>query len=274
MNKKKRKDFSFYTFATLGDEGKYRDYSSRYLALKDNLLSFGFELHLIRLTDLVFDMNVTQRRIVDLKKGVGYWTWKPNALLYALAHCKTEYTIYIDCDLFFASDPTDTLENAFKESNLVLYKQSVPLASNTSATCMSYFDVPSKNEFSMWSASLIGFRKHDKELEDFLYRWKDYCSDPKLLIEPLSDLTRRHRHDQSILSCLIAKQEFRVSDLGHGFYSKGPENRNTNPNTRVVIHGENREAGKLVLRRIKEMIGFSFHKVSLVVWKIKNKGLV
>jgi hypothetical protein len=75
----------------------------------------------------------------------------------------------------------------------------------------------------MWTAGILLVKNSENAKSD-LKRWLNAMSKPWNLFElPFETDGLTHRHDQSVLSILIAKGEIRVFDLGKGFYSEGIE---------------------------------------------------
>jgi hypothetical protein len=76
---------------------------------------------------------------------------------------------------------------------------------------------------AMWTAGILLVKNSEKAKSD-LMKWSHAMSKPWNLFElPFEAGGVRHRHDQSVLSILIAKNEIQVFNLGGGFYSEGIE---------------------------------------------------
>jgi len=57
-----------------------------------------------------------------------------------------------------------------------------------------------------------------------LQAWENAMGDPRVLLHPIfKTSSNQHRHDQSILSALIAKSEISCCLINEGFYSQGVE---------------------------------------------------
>ena len=262
------KSISFFTFATFGEGTKYRDYSEKCKALRENLANFGIEVHLLTLNDLKESFSTKQIQILELRKGAGYWTWKPNVLEYAIKNTDSDVVVYLDCDLVFHVDPTETILDSLLEAELSAFRQHVPLGANTSNSCLDYFRFPSISQKYMWTASLIAFRRKSPKVKEFVNNWKSLCGNSRLLIDPFLDFSRRHRHDQSIFSCLIYDSDLSVSDLGEGFYSHGIENRSADSTTILVSHGDLLRSETKKGAGIRAWIGFCYSKLLFAKWRV------
>ena len=262
----------FFTFATFGEDGRFRDYSEKYQALSENLAKFGIDVRLVSLSDLKDSLSTTQNTILKLNKGAGYWTWKPNVLEYALKNSTRDGVVYIDCDLIFYSDPTHTILSALKYGEVAAYRQDVFLPSNTSKKCLKYFGFTKNSKDYMWTASLIAMRRNNSNVSEFINRWALYCGNARLLVDPIRDFSRKHRHDQSIFSCLINSSRIEIFDLGEGFFSRGSENRSFKPTDILVSHGKVSAGSNKRKTPLKEWIAFLYFKLTFAKWiLLRNK---
>jgi hypothetical protein len=265
---------SFFTFATFGEKSNYRDYSAKYKAISENLRKFDIDVNLIRLEDLEKSLSPSQKKILRLRKGAGYWTWKPNVLEYALKNGTTDIVVYVDCDLVFHSDPTGTVLSAIARADIAAYRQEVSLAANTSKVCLKHFGILENSRDHMWTASMIAARRNSFNVAEFVRYWKLLCGNPALLIDPIFDFSRKHRHDQSIFSCLINSSHITVSDLGIGFMSNGIENRASKLEDLLVSHGQLSRSNHNGASPLKEWIAFFYSKILFAKWcviSIKEK---
>ncbi len=258
---------SFFTFATFGEARIYRDYTQKFQTINENLAKFGVTLNLVTLDDLNDSLTFNQKRILKLRKGAGYWTWKPNVLEYALKNGTSDIVVYVDCDLVFHSDPTRAIVNAMFDAEMAAYRQNVFLSSNTSKKCMEQFGIEGNFKNYMWTAGMVAVRRNNSAVTQFISLWKLYCGDSNLLIDPLFDFSRKHRHDQSIFSCLINTSSICVADLGDGFSSSGIENRHSNSTDLLVSHGELPRSVNKRFNHLKEFVAFVYFKSLFAKWK-------
>ncbi len=256
----------FFTFATFGEDGCYRDYSIKYQAVKENLAEFGINVRLVTLEDLEDLLSINQKELLKLDKGAGYWTWKPSVLEYALKNSGCDGVVYLDCDLVFHADPSQIILNALKNAEIAAYRQNVLLHQNTSKKCLKYFDITKYSREYMWTASLIAMRNDSLNVNNFLSRWSFYCGNEGLLVDPIYDFSMKHRHDQSIFSCLINHSKVDIFDLGNGFYSKGDENRNVIDSDILISHGEVSKNGGKRRYAFKNWMAFIYHKIIYAYW--------
>jgi hypothetical protein len=84
---------------------------------------------------------------------------------------------------------------------------------------------------NMWTAGILIVKNSPRSRLD-LNAWISTMSKPWNLFDlPFEIEGMKHRHDQSILSVLIAKNKISMFDLGSGFYSTGIEATTGNLNS-------------------------------------------
>jgi hypothetical protein len=198
------------------------------------------------------------------RKGAGYWTWKPSAVLDAMSKCNSQFLVYVDSDFVFLQDPLTHLIDTKSNFDIALFSQNVPLVENTSRKCLNYFKLSSARNLRMWTASLIVINLESPAARDFVEEWRVLASEPKLLVDPLFDFSAKHRHDQSILSCMIANSSLKIRDLGSGLLSNGSESTAIDAKTAVVRHGVSDVLRAKPTHKSKRFFGLLYHKYQLL----------
>ena len=87
--------------------------------------------------------------------------------------------------------------------------------------------------------------KKNKFTLNFMKEWLEYSQDYRLITDSPNECGllnypefSDHRHDQSILSCLIASSQVQVSFFPPGFFGSGLDNGALKPGDAWIIHGE------------------------------------
>jgi hypothetical protein len=261
-------DYVALTFATSGKSLKHKDYSSQLARLQLNLAEFGIPLTVYDENTLRPKLDRYLKSFFWLRKGAGYWFWKPLAILDFLNSVQNSYIIYVDVDFEFRRDPKPFLDNALGKSDLCGFRQNIRLRNFTSNKCMDLIGVPRDSEADMWTASLIGIKRTSDSMES-LRVWRNYVVQPRFLMDPVFSRGKLHRHDQSILSCMVETRMMKIIDLGDGLWSPGLESRASSLEESWVYTGgaTNNEISQ-PLHRFRQFRSKIFHKIQLMIFKL------
>jgi len=252
---------AFYTFATRNES---RNFESEVIRLEQSLKTFSYSLTRLATVDIENNLSRAQTILMHARKGAGYWTWKPTAVLHAMSKCNSQFLVYVDSDFVFLRDPLIHFLDSKSNFDIALFSQNVPLVENTSRKCLNYFKLSRARNLRMWTASLVVINLESPAVQDFVEEWRVLASKPKLLVDPLFDFSAKHRHDQSILSCMIANSSLKIRDLGSGLLSNGSESTAIDAKTAVVRHGVSDVLIAKPTHKTKKFFGLLYHKFQLL----------
>jgi hypothetical protein len=154
--------------------------------------------------------------IFALKRGAGYWLWKPYILLDALSSVPDgTLVIYTDAGIRYVND-VDPLVTMAKEKDFLLFHNpgGGPQSTWTKRDCfvLMHADTPKFWRLPQLDAAIQVYRA-GPPARYFLEEMKQAMRDPRILTDrpnecglPNFDDFRDHRHDQSVLTILAHKQ--------------------------------------------------------------------
>jgi len=155
------------------------------------------------------------KKILDLPRGAGYWLWKPYFILKSLSLVDAgDIVFYSDAGAVFIRDVNPILDICKESSSGVTtfrlsggHKE----GEYTRREVMEKIGVDSEKvrKSNQHMASFCLFRKCTYTV-DFLNSWLSYCRQPDIITDTAGDISsfpefKDHRHDQSVLSLLIKK---------------------------------------------------------------------
>lgn len=157
--------------------------------------------------------------ILELKRGCGYWLWKPWIILDALSKIQKEDSlIYADAGNEVINDLSPLFALCDEKKHVILFENS-PQHKNIKWTRSDTFNLMECNSKKykkgrQLTASFVVVKKNSTSLA-FLNEWFNYCKNPKILTDIPSEERESskfidHRHDQSVLSLLAIKHELEV----------------------------------------------------------------
>ena len=156
------------------------------------------------------------RKILDAECGAGYWAWKPYFILEALKHLEEgDVLFYCDAGSMFVLPPLPLIDLCRQSASGVIVFDARPLTNRqfTKRDCFIRMDC---DELHYWDANkviatLIVIRKCDFS-QKLMQEWLSYCQDPQAITDAPNRCGKddlpgflQHRHDQAILSVLVAK---------------------------------------------------------------------
>ena len=174
---------------------------------------------------LVFDKNNIDpefknkySNILNLRRGGGYWLWKPYIINEILKKINNNDIIfYLDANYYFVEEFTNIYENYMKNNELLVW-------GNKPNECEWYMknwckmdvirkynmydEVFNKNKKDCWAGAII-VKKTDNTIK-YIQEWLDRCCIYEDITDSPSKLPnhsefRDHRHDQSLLSTILYK---------------------------------------------------------------------
>ena len=156
------------------------------------------------------------KHILDLKRGSGYWLWKPFIILDFINQIEEgDLLIYADSGIEVISDLSPLINLCIQQNGILLFKVhgGHPNRKWTKRDCFALMNCDSEDYWNseQINASFQLYIKNDasiKFLQDYLY----YCQQINILTD-IPNITRLenhpefvdHRHDQSVLSLLALK---------------------------------------------------------------------
>jgi hypothetical protein len=195
------------------------------------------------------DHNFVQKnkKILEQKRGVGFWLWKPYVILKTLEKAEEgDLVIYLDSGSLFKTKTKTpfllwNILNAFHINNskfLLAVKNTHANAPHTKRDVYEAFKMDGEKYWhdTQLDASFVVFKKN-KQAIAFVQEWLKYCENEALLTDSPSQKENlpeflEHRHDQSILTLLSYKYNTGVELLS-------PEDKNN-----IIYHHRRRVANK------------------------------
>lgn len=206
--------------------GHYKAAGLRITRQARNLGVFD-EVHLITRKTLMRDSKFWQvGSRAMLAHPTGYFLWKPYVIGLALSKCAdNDMIFYCDAGCEFNPEQLPGLEDWFRlaeTSDLVTFDTGCDPVTFCKVDVLRHFfpsGMPPRAPASMTAGTLLILRNSPK-VRGFVQAWYRNCltdnfhlidDSPSLAPEPPT--FRTHRHDQSILDCMIATSDLTVSRI-------------------------------------------------------------
>jgi hypothetical protein len=152
--------------------------------------------------------------IFSLKRGYGYWLWKPYIIKERLEKMKDgDLLLYCDVDIICTNELTP-LFNLCKQNKILLFRNGLKQNKEwTKRDCFILMNADSEEYYNAFqvNAAIILLEKSPKSVK-FVDEWIKYAQDIRILTDKENsmglnnlDTYIEHRHDQSILSILSKK---------------------------------------------------------------------
>lgn len=162
------------------------------------------------------DFYKKNHEILSEERGNGYWMWKPYFILESLKQIEFgDCVFYIDCGDMFKENILHFLSEYMKKNDLMITSgTSVPNYKYTTKKCFELMDCDEEkyHNFIQIEAGMICVKKTDFSLS-FISEWLNYSKNKDII----TDINNKdpenhndfidHRHDQSILTNLLAKYD-------------------------------------------------------------------
>jgi hypothetical protein len=229
--------------------------------------------HLWRLNHLDAEFRAKNKKILEQKRGAGYWVWKPYIILKTMEKANEgDVIIYLDAGLMVNMDNPNAIVNLLKEmeeSHKEVFIFSSEFNPNgdihrhyTKRDLLIYFGVDNENYRDSRCCAGTGFLafKNSKRSREFIQKWLDLCENEQLVtdlpsINPEYPDFRENRHDQSILSLLSDQNKTLVCDLKdwRPFFSY---HHRGNPENSLFIVAEDRTVvnNESLFKRVQEKL--------------------
>lgn len=251
------------TFGTTGKSTSYRDYSKELIRLQSEAQRLGCSFEAYNQFSESFVKSQLALNRYPMRKGAGYWSWKPDIILDAISKNPSHLILYLDAD--FELVRLDELLDGINKENfgVALAQMNHHLRNWISKRCAEHFKISSTTDPLAYSASVILANPLNDSCVPCLMQWRDNLSKPKLLLDPVFTLRRNHRHDQTILSAMIAIGTIKVFDLPEIIYIEGVSNENDYERAWV----RSKKTSKKVINSLHVFLkirSIAFHKWQLV----------
>jgi len=192
----------------------------------------GFEdIRVLGPTSLTEEFVRESSETLSMHRGAGYWLWKP-WVIQNIAKCLPDGNglMYVDAGVILKNDK-DYFASLLLDDKIHLWRTEDDYNSNRYWIDESVWNTlvgPNleRTGFHFWAGAILSTNNHS--FRSVVSDWLEYCKNPKLLrpdsfpnYEPNYDLIA-HRHDQSILNCLVAREPelFRLHSLSMKEFGK------------------------------------------------------
>ncbi|KKB96874.1 hypothetical protein SZ25_00032 [Candidatus Arcanobacter lacustris] len=168
--------------------------------------------------DIDYEFYQKHSKILDQKKGAGYWLWKPYIILDAMKRLpENSLILYLDGDLQLKKDISPLVELFSKYDRILFYNfhTNLPYTKKDAYIFMGVDPEIYKN-YTQLEAGYV-FIKNNEKNREFVKKWIEYASDERIVTDMKSvngdeyDDFIAHRHEQAILSLLNVKDNNKYS---------------------------------------------------------------
>jgi len=160
------------------------------------------------------------KKILDQKRGAGYWLWKPYIVLETLKKMKEgDVLFYIDSGIEVVGDITELIPALVKEKKDIFLFKNDEIVLNKTYTKRDCFILMGCDSKKYYEADQViaGFNIYIKSKKSikFVEEWIKYGEDERAITDINNTLGKpniegfvEHRWDQSILSILAKRENF------------------------------------------------------------------
>jgi len=188
-------------------------------------LMLGFRtLRFFQESDLSGEFRIKNQKSLSYSRGAGYWVWKPEIIRISIQSSTGKPTLYLDSGIIM-KEQAKAFEDLASDGKIHVWKLAGqkaqhwthPLVFEKLTWAKKYCESP------MIDAGAILLSDNQITVE-FLEIWSSLCGDPELL-HPETDIETIgssdfvwHRHDQSLLSLVVARNPewFEVHESNSG----------------------------------------------------------
>ncbi len=207
-------------FASKGFYGKQRLLCASATSLK----VVGTALPVRQPELLATDFGIANRDLLLQPRGAGYWAWKPRIILDAMSHgVPGDWILYMDVGRWprILSRKLDPLFEWCEshDQDFLPGTRVRDLGSSLAWTkrhCAAHFGYgPAELESFQQVNASWSLWKHSERSRDFLTAWSELLTQPHLVDDSPSPEPEwpgfiEHRHDQSVLTCLLKREGHRA----------------------------------------------------------------
>ena len=182
--------------------------------LEDSALLYFDQVISYNETDIEPDFFKENIAIFTEKQGFGYWLWKPYLILKTLNEINEgDYCFYVDSSSRFIRSPEHLFKFCTKKGGILLFdNQRHRNGIWTKSDCFALMNLDQGKYYHtlQCSAGYQLYQKNSKSIS-FVKEYLKYCTNYHILTNAAGTLGselpsfRKHRHDQSVLSLLAAR---------------------------------------------------------------------
>lgn len=194
-------------------------FESQQSILLNKYKSFGFDVTGYSPSDIDEVFKKENDKVLSSPVGFGYWLWKPYFILRKLNEVNdNDIVFYTDCGDDIAKDITPFLLEVLKDTDFFIVQHVYYNYRHTKKDCYVLMDCdePKYYESLHMEAGVCGFRKNEQTIK-FVTDWLNYCKDYRIISDENSISDHKeylfHRHDQSVLSNLVIKNNIKTIDI-------------------------------------------------------------
>ncbi len=161
------------------------------------------------------------KKILDQKRGSGYWLWKPYFILKTLNKMEEgDFLFYMDSGVIFLGKPETYIKKLTNTKKDILLFDNCPNRFYVKKDVYVIMNMDEKYRDEIHIDAGLGIIiRNTKESRKFISDWLSYCTDERLITDMPSTHGefpdfKDHRHDQAILSMLYHKRSSEVLLIG------------------------------------------------------------
>lgn len=162
-----------------------------------------------------FDRNFYRKYkdVLDLKKGAGYWLWKPYIILKALLRIQShDHLLYLDAGIEICAPINELIKLCGENEGILLFSSFGNKNKNWTkreAFIGMNCDEKEYHDAFQLEAGMMMLKNTSKNIQ-LIRDWLHFCTKFELISDPIhenpySENFKAHRHDQSILTILAVK---------------------------------------------------------------------
>ncbi len=192
-----------------------------------NSINRGFDVIInYKKRDIDNEFYQKNKELLDQKRGVGYWLWKPYFILKTLNMMQEDDVLmYLDAGVMFLGCIYPYIDKMIKNNkDVILYQNSHTNRIYTKKDTFAFMEMDEKyRDYPQMAGGLLIIRNTLKS-RAFIKKWLEYCQDKRILTDQksvngeFSDF-KDHRHDQAVLTLLYYKEpdDVIIADNDHNF---------------------------------------------------------
>ena len=213
-------NYCFTTYANLD----YKIQQDKLQTYTNSLNSFSTIISYTEQQLKFTDFYKENKTILDLKRGAGYWLWKPFIILESMkVISEDDVVFYLDCGDFFNKEIINYTKPILEKEVCLLLGGGYQQKNWTKRDCFYYMDCQTSEytETIQLEAGIQFWKKTPKSIE-ILEEQIKFCKNYRILTDSPNECGlsnypnfQDHRHDQSVLTNLFVKYQLPVDSLNH-----------------------------------------------------------
>lgn len=207
------------SFSTTIEDIGYQDGELKQIRLRDSFLKFGGTKYWFwnRQKLLKTHFYSDNKKILDNKKGAGLWLWKPFVIYDSLLKINNgEILIYADSSYYFVNN-VEIIAEQCEQSGFAFYDDYTHTLANIATTkLLDTLDCTQYRQGNITIAGFLGIKKSEETMS-FILEWMKLCQNEQFISDVFnhdnSSVFKYHKHDMTLLSCLVLKYGFKHHDI-------------------------------------------------------------